>query len=668
MLTGSRAPTVEAWNDGICAAIQRARTHGRNMIYLSVDRNGLLDISDTMPAKPPPSGPLATETLGELLEQKALTPITPEDRLRRRVDKKMCSREKAILALSLARCLLEFFDADTELVAHSWKPDSIYFLRSSKGPGSERVLYISLRPLELSTSEPKPAQPVEAIGPGSPTLLSFARLLLEIESGEKMGMDIHLDSRANLLTWGEMCDVVEQVQREGGGNYLRAVEGCLYLHMAVRRLRKETPDSTLSELLRKAIYEQIVCNLEVQANPQSTKRKRRDSVSELQMTKKLLLDPPASYTNGTYTAARPTRCSSDPPRCRDDFEIAIACALALEFDAVYDIMDEVWERNYGRIEGDPNIYTNGRIGKVNVVLLLLPDMGKVSAATTSTNLRRSYPRLSLVLVTGICGGVPFPTSGEEILLGDVVISSHIVQYDLGRQYPNEFEMKNTVEDQFGRAPSNIRHLLRRLQTDSAQEKMQNLAARHLQDIQSKASKRASKKGKGAKYKYPGASQDQLFHSRYQHKRRLSHSLSVKNPMASVRRHMELHGISCNDVKCDSSQLIQRERLDRKRFLEEQGLTVQAQAPSIFVGTIGSADTVMKSAEERDRIAAAHGLMAFEMEGAGFWDQTPCLIVKAICDYADSHKNKNWQNFAAAVAAAATKALLDCYAQWSAARD
>lgn len=131
MLTGSRAPTVEAWNDGICAAIQRARTHGRNMIYLSVDRNGLLDISDTMPAKPPPSGPLATETLGELLEQKALTPITPEDRLRRRVDKKMCSREKAILALSLARCLLEFFDADTELVAHSWKPDSIYFLRSS---------------------------------------------------------------------------------------------------------------------------------------------------------------------------------------------------------------------------------------------------------------------------------------------------------------------------------------------------------------------------------------------------------------------------------------------------------------------------------------------------------------------------------------------------------
>jgi nucleoside phosphorylase len=41
------------------------------------------------------------------------------------------------------------------------------------------------------------------------------------------------------------------------------------------------------------------------------------------------------------------------------------------------------------------------------------------------------------------------------------------------------------------------------------------------------------------------------------------------------------------------------------------------------------------------------------------------VVKAVCDYADSHKNKLWQDFAAATAATAasvTKALLERYIQ------
>lgn len=69
-----------------------------------------------------------------------------------------------------------------------------------------------------------------------------------------------------------------------------------------------------------------------------------------------------------------------------------------------------------------------------------------------------------------------------------------------------------------------------------------------------------------------------------------------------------------------------------------------------------------SAEERDRIASLHNLIAFEMEGAGLWDNMPCIIVKAVCDYADNHKNKRWQSFATATAASVTKALLDIYPQ------
>lgn len=70
---------------------------------------------------------------------------------------------------------------------------------------------------------------------------------------------------------------------------------------------------------------------------------------------------------------------------------------------------------------------------------------------------------------------------------------------------------------------------------------------------------------------------------------------------------------------------------------------------------------MKSGEDRDRISAEHGIIAFEMEGAGAWDEVPCIVVKGICDYSDSHKNKVWQDYAAAVAAAVGRALLERYA-------
>jgi hypothetical protein len=46
-----------------------------------------------------------------------------------------------------------------------------------------------------------------------------------------------------------------------------------------------------------------------------------------------------------------------------------------------------------------------------------------------------------------------------------------------------------------------------------------------------------------------------------------------------------------------------------------------------------------------------------MEAAGLMDDFPCLMVRGICDYADSHKNKYWQPYAAATAAAYAKELL-----------
>jgi nucleoside phosphorylase len=70
---------------------------------------------------------------------------------------------------------------------------------------------------------------------------------------------------------------------------------------------------------------------------------------------------------------------------------------------------------------------------------------------------------------------------------------------------------------------------------------------------------------------------------------------------------------------------------------------------------------MKSGEDRDSIAHQENVIAFEMEGAGVLGNLPCIIVKGVCDYADSHKDKTWQKYAAGSAAACMKALLE---QWA----
>ncbi|SCO47763.1 uncharacterized protein FFMR_08831 [Fusarium fujikuroi] len=66
---------------------------------------------------------------------------------------------------------------------------------------------------------------------------------------------------------------------------------------------------------------------------------------------------------------------------------------------------------------------------------------------------------------------------------------------------------------------------------------------------------------------------------------------------------------------------------------------------------------MKSGEDRNRIAAAEGIIAFKIEGAGVWDVFPSIVIKGACNYADSHKSKAWQRYSAATAAACAKAFL-----------
>lgn len=66
---------------------------------------------------------------------------------------------------------------------------------------------------------------------------------------------------------------------------------------------------------------------------------------------------------------------------------------------------------------------------------------------------------------------------------------------------------------------------------------------------------------------------------------------------------------------------------------------------------------MKDGRRRDQLGRDLGVLCVEMEAAGLMNDFPCLVVQGICDYADSHKNKEWQGYAAIVAAAYAKELV-----------
>jgi hypothetical protein len=130
-----------------------------------------------------------------------------------------------------------------------------------------------------------------------------------------------------------------------------------------------------------------------------------------------------------------------------------------------------------------------------------------------------------------------------------------------------------------------------------------------------------------KYGRPDPDKDRLYHS------------EVLHPLCNKAS----FNTSCGN---DSSKLIIR--LERAKNEDN---------PAIHYGLIASANQVMENALIRDELIAEKDVLCFEMEAAGLMNHFPCLVIRGVCDYADSHKNEEWQGYAAMAAAAYTKDLL-----------
>ncbi|KAF2222912.1 hypothetical protein BDZ85DRAFT_198719 [Elsinoe ampelina] len=334
-----------------------------------------------------------------------------------------------------------------------------------------------------------------------------------------------------------------------------------------------------------------------------------------------------------------------PAATRARIQVAILCALPREADAVIAVMDEIdadTARSHSAAPGNTTAYTTGRIGKHSVVLVHLRRMGKVSASQAAVDALHSFPSIRLALLVGICGGVPIGPAGENVYLGDLILSTFIEQYDFGRQLEGRFRKKTGDESTINRNPRpEIGSLLSKLQTAHHQGNMQSGLLSTLDRLSIHNSI----------YLRPASDAGSYFPSNYVHRHVLDAGSGCRAECAAGGVCDKAAKTSCEELGCDICEKITRPRRDHPTPSEAQ------HDLRIFFGGFGTADTVVKSGNHRDEVAKDGKLLAFEMEAAGLWEHFPTLIVKAVCDYADSHKNKDWQDYAAAVAAAGVKGLL-----------
>ncbi|PKX90096.1 putative Pfs domain protein [Aspergillus novofumigatus IBT 16806] len=335
------------------------------------------------------------------------------------------------------------------------------------------------------------------------------------------------------------------------------------------------------------------------------------------------------------------------PTSRDQFRIAIICALRVESEAVEAIFDEYYDENdngFGQDPSDENVYRNGRIGNHYVVLVYMPGIGKCRAMTTTLHLKLSYPRIQQALVVGVCGGVPYGNDGRDIFLGDVLVSDRLVQWDTGTLLPGAFIHKDRPEYVQGRPCQRMETFLAKFKTPDETRRWETIMAEQLETVQRSVGEEGAA--------YPGVDQDRLYPSGHLHQHRDMRPCGKCRSCGGCEEGKICHKAlisTCDELGCPDYADSCRTR--------QHGELNSTPKPALHLGPIASGDTVLMSGDARDQLAAKTGVTGIEMEGIGLWEETSCVVIKGIADYADCHKTKEWQRYAAASAASCTKALL-----------
>ncbi|KAJ5127966.1 hypothetical protein N7448_008745 [Penicillium atrosanguineum] len=291
---------------------------------------------------------------------------------------------------------------------------------------------------------------------------------------------------------------------------------------------------------------------------------------------------------------------SDPA----NYVVGWICALATEYVAAQEFLDEEHEGPTFVSPNDSNDYTLGKMGEHNVVIAVLPDReyGTDTAATVATNMLNSFPNVRIGLMVGIGGGVP--STKHDVRLGDVVVSARrdgeggVFQYDFGKSTQGQGFQHTRFLNQ---PPTSLRTAMTGIQAQYSRKGHQ------LEEAVNRILDKNARLRRG--YERPQSGTDRLFKALVVHDSRGCAAYCAE----------------------DSSNLVPRN--ERTEYEDN---------PAIHYGLIASANQLMRDALMRDSLAAEKDVICFEMEAAGLMNHFPCLVIRGICDYSDSHKNKEWQ--------------------------
>ncbi|KAL0265346.1 hypothetical protein SLS55_001311 [Diplodia seriata] len=324
---------------------------------------------------------------------------------------------------------------------------------------------------------------------------------------------------------------------------------------------------------------------------------------------------------------KPYVAGETQPISTERYTVGWIAALPLERAAAEQILDSIHPKptDFSKTPNDHNTYTFGQIGEHYIVITSLEVgiYGTNSAATTAQWMLSSFPQIRFGLLVGIGAGLP--SEDADIRLGDVAVSQPdgatggVVQYDLVKATSDGPRRKGSLN----KPPAVLLSALGKLQ---AKHKSKEYGIPTILEEWKQRNPAMFESEPGDPgYEFQGVENDRLFDEQYQHQK----------------------GKNCK--KCDPSKILSRDPPVRK----------DAERPRIHYGVIASGNALVKDAGWRSKLLEHidEECICYEMEAAGLMNNFPCLVIRGICDYADSHKNDQWQPYAAGTAAAFAKELL-----------
>ncbi|KAK3986844.1 ankyrin repeat-containing domain protein [Cladorrhinum sp. PSN332] len=313
----------------------------------------------------------------------------------------------------------------------------------------------------------------------------------------------------------------------------------------------------------------------------------------------------------------------------EEFSVGWICAIESEFTASQMFLDEPLGHPRTQALHDNNTYQLGKIHEHFVVMTCLPAKyyGTDAAAAVARDMMSTFPNIRIGLMVGVAGGAP--SRRHDVRLGDVVVSfteadqQPILQYDFGKiRQDEQFQITRLFNQPplvLLTAVQDLKIMLRRRDNDHG---LQSIIDNKL-----------------------GQPENQYFFEAYQR---------PQDQCDRLYKPSVVHGEAADDHPGGCAATCGNDVLD----LIIRPPRGPGQKIGIHYGRVACGNSVVKDARTRDRLSDEHDILCFEMESAGLMNHFPCLVIRGICDYSDSHKSKEWQPYAAMSAAAYAWRLLE----------